>query len=147
MTRSSLAISLMLIAFCCVAWSQVYEEQTTEPFPTGDRPFNFWMEVKLEESQKIFAAMAEGDYEAILKSSGVLTSLNKIERFVRKKPDGYHTQLRAFEFAVNEMKTHAEAENLEGVVLGFHQLTLSCVNCHKRLRTPIADPGGNVSTR
>ena len=139
MRSSSLAICLALVAFCCVAWSQVYEEQPEKPFPTQKRPFSFWMEVKLEESQKIFAALAEADYEAILKSSEALESLNKIERFVRRKPEGYRTQLRAFEFAVEEMKTHAEAQNLEGVVLGFHQMTLSCVNCHKRLRKSITE--------
>jgi hypothetical protein len=42
----------------------------------------------------------------------------------------YLTQLRTFEFAVEQ---NAKRKNIEGVTVGFNQLTLSFVNYHKHI--------------
>ena len=96
--------------------------------------FNFWMNVKLTESQKLLAALSKADFDALIASSQTLDLLNTIEGFTRKGTPGYRTQLRTFEFALDEIEKQAKQENIEGVTLGFHQLTLSCVNCHKQIR-------------
>ncbi len=96
--------------------------------------FDFWMNVKLVESQKLFAALAQADFSAISESGQRLKSVSALEGFVRRKTPGYLTQLKTFEYSVSEILLHAEKENIEGVTLGFQQLTLSCVNCHKQLR-------------
>jgi len=114
-------------------------EGTTQSATTKiDDPvkFNVWMDVKLEHSQQLLAGLAEGDFPAIAKSAQQLKALSKIEGFVRRGFPGYATQLRSFEFAVEEIERQAAKENIEGVALGFQQLTLSCVNCHKQLRQP-----------
>lgn len=106
--------------------------------------FNFWMNVKLTESQKLLAALSKADFDALIASSQILEMLNAIEGFTRRGTPGYRTQLRAFEFALDEIEKQAEQENIEGVTLGFHQLTLSCVNCHKQIREPgLATPDGS----
>lgn len=109
-------------------------EQAPQATVTEERPISFWMSVKLEESQSIFAALASSDYETITKSAEGLRTLNKIEGFVRYGDPDYRNQMRSFEFAVNQISKQAKAKNIEGVVLGFHQMTLACVNCHKQLR-------------
>ncbi|MEQ8211525.1 MAG: hypothetical protein RH917_16995 [Lacipirellulaceae bacterium] len=100
--------------------------------------FNIWMDVKLKQSQEVLAGLAEGDFQAIQESTKQLKTLSKIEGFVRRGFPGYTTQLQSFEFAVEEIENQAKKENIEGVALGFQQLTLSCVNCHKQLRQPLA---------
>lgn len=134
MQKNIVIAGLLVAATWAVAVAQVFDEQQVEPFPVEERPFSFWMDAKLSESQSIFAALAQGDFEEVSESVDVLKTVNKLEGFVRRKSPEYRTQLRAFEFAIDEMKTQAKKENLEGVVLGFHQMTLSCVNCHKQLR-------------
>ena len=139
--RRILPFAVVLVAALWgLAWGQIHEEEQIEPFPTNETPFSFWMDAKLDESQNIFAALSQGDYDEIVESVNVLRTVNRLERFVRKNTPGYRTQLRAFEFAINEMETQAKAKNLEGVVLGFQQVTLSCVNCHKQLREPKEAP-------
>ena len=96
--------------------------------------FDFWMNVKLVESQKLFAALAQADFSAITASSERLKAVSAMEGFVRRKTPGYSTQLKTFEFSVDEILQRSAEENIEGVTLGFQQLTLSCVNCHKQLR-------------
>ncbi len=98
--------------------------------------FSVWMDVKVTESQKVFAALAEADFAAILQSTEKLKTLSGLEGFVRRSTPGYRTQLRLFEFAVQDIEEQSRRANIEGVALGFNQLTLSCVNCHKQLRRP-----------
>ena len=133
MRTTTLVLAFVLGIPCCLA------QETAESAPAKkahEQPnkFHFWMEVKLEESQNIFTAMTTADFEAIAKSADTLKTLNRVEGFVRRKNPKYRTQLKSFEFAVREIEHQAKRENIEGVVLGFNQLTLSCVNCHKQLR-------------
>lgn len=103
---------------------------TMEEVPT----FDFWMNVKLQESQKLFAALAQADFKSISDSGEHLKTVSSLEGFVRRKTPGYLTQLKAFEFSVDEILRQSEKQSIEGVTLGFQQLTLSCVNCHKQMR-------------
>jgi cytochrome c556 len=59
-----------------------------------------------------------------------MQGLSKVEWFIRGKTPGYRTQLKIF----LEIIKQAKQNNLEGSTLAFSQLTISCVNCHKRLR-------------
>jgi cytochrome c556 len=104
------------------------------PTPKKDAELSVWMDVKIKESQKIFVALARADYDAIIESTRKLKTLSEIEGFVRRRAPGYLTQLRSFEFAVDDIRQSAKQKNIEGVTLGFNQLTLSCVNCHKQIR-------------
>jgi hypothetical protein len=102
------------------------EKQKKEP--------SFWMKQKLKYSQEILNGLATEDYELITKNAMAMKGLNKIEFFVRQKPEGYRTQLKTFQFSLNEVVSNAEDENLDGATLAFTQMTISCVNCHKELR-------------
>lgn len=125
-------LGILLVGFVS---AQGIDEPLIEPFPdTAAKPFNFWMDVKLEESQKIFAALAEANFETLVDSAKKLTTLAEMEGFVRNRYPGYKTHLRSYQFALGEIQQQAERESIEGVTLGFQQLTLSCVNCHKQLR-------------
>ena len=127
-------LGALLAISWCLAWGEEQQPDQDVSVAEEERPFNFWMDTKLHESQAIFAALTQADFPAIVKSTDGLKGLTKIEGFVRRRSEEYRTQLRSFEFAVKEMNKQAKAENIEGVVLGFNQMTLSCVHCHKQLR-------------
>lgn len=93
-----------------------------------------WMKQKLERSKDIMEGLATGDFDQIAKSAEALKLLAKVEAFARGKTAGYRTQLQLFNEANEELIRQANEENLEGVALSFHQLTNSCVQCHKQLR-------------
>jgi hypothetical protein len=95
---------------------------------------SIWMKRKLEHSQKVFAALAAGDFEQIAASSKSLDTLNTLEKFIRGRNPEYRTQLEIFRYANQQILKQAEAKNLDGATLAFNQLTLSCVNCHRQLR-------------
>lgn len=93
-----------------------------------------WMRKKLDLSRNLLGGIASGDFEEISKSAHSLRTLSKFETFVRRSTPGYRTQVDIFEHSVEEIIRQAKKENLEGVTLGFNQLTNSCVSCHKQLR-------------
>jgi cytochrome c556 len=138
-------ITLFVVALILlVVFSQVAGQEKPGPVlqpadSSETEDFDFWMNVKLLESQKLLEALAKSDFDTLAKSSQTLATLSAVEGFVRRRIPGYATQLRSFEFAVDEIKEQAMRENIEGVTLGFQQLTLSCVNCHKQVRVPTVE--------
>ena len=128
--RMIVGIALML---GMAAASAVAQEEDQE------KPTSFWMEKKLEYSERILSGLATEDFEAIRKNASAMQKLNRIEGFVRRRDaKDYRTQLQIFEYANSELIRSAEHKNVEGAALAFTQLTLSCVNCHKVIRQPEA---------
>ena len=132
------AVLTGLAIFCALFAEDAVQEET--PAVAESTKFSVWMDVKVEESQKVFAALARADFKGIVASTEKLKKVSKVEGWVRRNAPGYRTQLRSFEFAVNEIQRQAKRENIEGVTMGFNQLTLSCVNCHRQLRRQGATP-------
>ena len=95
---------------------------------------SFWMKQKLTFTQRILNGLATEDYDMIAQNARAMKGLNQIEAFIRRKPEGYRTQLQTFQFSVNELTRSADEENLDRATLAFTQMTISCVNCHKVLR-------------
>jgi cytochrome c556 len=99
-----------------------------------DEQGSFWMQKKLEYSEKILAGLATADFEAIGKNARSMNALTQMEKWVRAGLPEYRAQLRIFQNANEQLIEMADAEKLDGATLAYVQLTLSCVNCHKVIR-------------
>jgi hypothetical protein len=125
MSRVTLTSSL-IVAFGLFGMVFAADETAKKP--------SVWMRTKLENSQKVLGGLANGDFDAIARSAKAMNNLSELEKHVRSTTPGYRTQLLIFRAANADLIRQAERENLDGCALAFHQLTLSCVNCHKALR-------------
>lgn len=104
--------------------------------PKGEAlPASVWMQQKLKHSKKIFEGMVRGDMAQVEESARHLKLLNRLESFVRRGSSEYRSQMTLFQHANNEIIHGAETENLDRVTLAFNQMTVSCVACHKQLRS------------
>lgn len=92
------------------------------------------MQRKLEYSQKMLAGLATDDLEAVAKSATSLLTLTD-EQWLRDDNPEYRAQLKTFRFSAQELARLANEKNLDGATLAYVQLTVSCVNCHKHLRS------------
>ena len=101
---------------------------------TAQQPTSFWMKKKLEYSQGILEGITLADFDKIATNAESMRNLSKIEGFIRRPTAGYAAQLQIFDEAAAEIFRQANRDNLDGAALAFTQLTVSCVNCHKRLR-------------
>jgi hypothetical protein len=106
-----------------------------EPKPAApEQTVSFWMRKKLEFSQAILGAITTADYEKIEENGKAMHKLSRVEGFIRRQTPGYQTQLRIFDESAAEIIRQAQRQNVDGAALAFTQMTISCVNCHKRLR-------------
>ena len=128
---NNLAITISLLAALGAA------EDTTPLADRGDaepKAASVWMKQKLQYSQKIFAGLTMGDLVAVEDDAKQMKLINRLESFVRGRSNPYRTQLKQFQFANDEIIRGAREKNIERVTLGYNQLSVSCVMCHKHLR-------------
>jgi len=69
-----------------------------------------------------------------------LRTLGKIEGIVRRKDPAYLRHQQSLDSSLVEIAAQANEQNVEGAVLGFNQLTTSCIVCYKTLRAVPAEP-------
>jgi hypothetical protein len=138
MSRSVSSMAGLTLATICFVVSSFWALPTAKADDKDDgtksQPASFWMKKKLDYSQNILAGIANADFDKIAESAQSMQSLSKVEGFIRGQMPGYRTQLEAFLDANAEIIRQAQKDNVEGAALAFTQLTISCVNCHKRLR-------------
>jgi len=97
-------------------------------------PPSFWMQKKLEYSEKVLEGLAKADYEEIATNAKLLNMLNQIEDFVRGRDEEYRRQLDTFDHVTRQLAHQANEENIDGAAIAYMQLTMNCVSCHKHLR-------------
>ena len=95
--------------------------------------------MKSRYSPKILEGVTKGDFALMEDNAAKMRGLNRFERFVRGRWEGYAEQLQTFQQANDEIIKQARKNNVEGATLAFTQMTISCVTCHKKLREQAKD--------
>ncbi|SMP42738.1 hypothetical protein SAMN06265222_101832 [Neorhodopirellula lusitana] len=139
--------TLCATAFCVVTLGVTAFGQEPTPIPStteasvevvpsesAEQPLDFWMKKKLDYSTGILKGLSMGDFDLIETNANQMRLLNRVEGFVRSRNTGYRGHLRSFERVTDEVIHQAQKQNIEGVTLAYHQLTVSCVRCHQSLR-------------
>ena len=101
---------------------------------TKAKASSIWMKQKLSASQNILAGLTKEDYEAIEKNAQSMVVVGYLEKWVRSDIPGYQKMMRDFEYANKSLTLAAREKNLDGATIGYIQLTISCVQCHKLIR-------------
>ena len=96
---------------------------------------SYWMKKKLEYSQNILSGLATEDFKKIKENAASMKALDVLEKFVHPRDKDYRMQLQTFQFSNDELIRNAREKNIDGAALAYVQLTVSCVNCHKVLRS------------
>ena len=92
------------------------------------------MQKKLEYSQLILAGLVTEDFDKIVKGAKSLNKLGK-HKWLENESAAYRTQNQVFWFTTGTLLMAAENKNIDGATLSYTQMTHSCVNCHKLLRS------------
>lgn len=120
------AIVLMLLAVEHLSAQEVQNEQLMTAA----------MQRKLEYSQNILEGLTTEDFDLIRKNAQEMQAISRVEAFLQfSDTQTYRTQLQVFDFSNAELIRLADEKSIDGTALAFTQLTLSCVNCHKALRS------------
>lgn len=95
---------------------------------------DIYMQRKLRFSQEIFAGIARADVDALADASRQMNALNWFEQIAKGKNEEYQRHLKSYQSAGEKLQTKAEKKDLDGATLAFLELTLSCVDCHRKVR-------------
>jgi hypothetical protein len=127
----------LTLLILCVLTTSLNADEPKKTKEEESKDPSVWMRMKLEYSQRILEGVTKADFAMIEDNAAKMRGLNRFERFVRGRWEGYTGQLQAFQDANDEMIKQARKSNVEGATLAFTQMTISCVACHKKLREEI----------
>ena len=90
---------------------------------------------KLNHAQQILNGLAKNDRETIAKSAEKLVALSQVAEWLNAdKSDEYQFQMTQFRRAAKMIAKKAEEKNIEGVMLAYTEMTMTCLRCHQHER-------------
>ena len=105
----------------------------------GQRPqtndLKDFMRAKLLHSQKLVEGLTTENYEMIAKHAQDLSLLCEDEQWQVFRTSDYIARSKEFRRATYALTEAGRAKNLDAASLGYVDVTLKCVECHKYLRT------------
>lgn len=126
--------ALFIIGSGVVAWGFQDSEQDPILKPKALDNSEF-MARKLEAAKNIVSGLATEDFELIAKSASDLTLLSQESNWEVFQTDRYVRMSNDFRDSSTRLRDNAREKNLDGATLGYFEVTLNCVRCHKYIRT------------
>lgn len=145
--RSSLVAGSLLLAACaCLVATPTKaredkpadQEQDAEAQPKpGIRKLALkaFMRKKLASSQEIMEGLAVEDFDLIEQGAKQLKAMSAAAEFMVVDDPLYPHHADEFRRIVIKLEKAAKEQRLDGATLGFVDMTLSCVECHKFVRS------------
>lgn len=143
-TALFLVVGMLLAASWWVAGSSSHADEKTrsagknetkERLPMKKALLRAFMRTKLAASQNVLEGLAVEDYNLVTTgAAGLLVVAGAAEFMVSEDPE-YVEQADDFRRIVNKLGVAAKEKRLDGVTLAYVDMTMSCVECHKHVRT------------
>lgn len=92
------------------------------------------MQKKLEYAQKLLGGIALNDLEQVQHNARELLTLSKTAEFRVLKTPAYELHSNEFRRSLEEIVKGAKDRNIDSATLGYVDMTLACVRCHKHVR-------------
>jgi cytochrome c556 len=94
------------------------------------------MRLKLQPVKDILEGIALEDYDRIVAAAERIQALSLDESWMVLQTDEYRRHSDEFRRAVKVTVDAARDRNLDGTTVGYMQMTMNCVRCHRQLRNP-----------
>jgi hypothetical protein len=92
------------------------------------------MAKKLTHAQKLLEGIALADLDKVAEHAKELSALSKQAEFRVLKTAQYDLYANEFRRALDDIQKGVRQKNLDAATLGYVDMTLSCVRCHKHVR-------------
>jgi hypothetical protein len=100
----------------------------------GSKPIKMFMQLKLEPAKQILEGIATEDYDLINRSAQRIRTLTLDENWMTIQTPEYKQQSKDFQRSIAMIADAAKEKNIDRATLGYVQMTLNCVQCHRGLR-------------
>jgi hypothetical protein len=98
------------------------------------KELNELMRRKLENSQKVLEGIVLSDFDKIARHANELIAISKQAEWQVLKTPEYESYSNDLRRNAEVLIQHSKEKNLDGTVLAYVDLTLTCVKCHKHVR-------------
>ena len=92
------------------------------------------MQMKMEPAKKLLEGLALEDFDMILANSQKISLLTLDESWMVIQSESYRLHSKDLQRSLNMIIDSAKQKNLDGALLGYLQMSMKCVDCHKQLR-------------
>lgn len=132
MTFQRLILVSSVLSLCLVAQPIISQEkQPPLKIPSKKEV----MAAKLKEAQLILEGLALSDFKKVKTHADELLRTAEAAEFLNAHQDReYHLQMLLFKRAVSNISEKAKDKNIDGVMLGYSEMTMSCLKCHQLTR-------------
>lgn len=111
------------------------------------------MAAKLKGSQALMEHIALNDFPKLQETAEDLVQIAKTIAFLNSyKGKEYEFHITTFRRAAETLGAKAKERNIDGVMVAFNDMTLSCLKCHQgirdkkfEVRLPVADPARSAA--
>ena len=99
-----------------------------------------FMHKKLAASQSVLEGLVTEDFDLIAEGAKQLNITATAAEFMVSKDPDYIEHANDFRRIVNKLAVAAKEKRIDGATLGYMDMTMNCVECHKHVRnTPGAE--------
>lgn len=107
---------------------------TSLTLPQQSDPLLTIMDDKLEYSQQLLEAIVFEDFQTAARIADELHLLSELSSWDVIRSPEYTRRSLEFQRVANRLAEVAEERNLDGLALGYVELTLQCFQCHRYMR-------------
>jgi hypothetical protein len=107
---------------------------TSLTLPQQSDPLLTIMDDKLEYSQQLLEAIVFEDFLTVARIADELHLLSELSSWDVIRSPEYTRRSLEFQRVANRLAEVAEERNLDGLALGYVELTLQCFQCHRYMR-------------
>lgn len=146
MTRILAAAAVLVAAVGAIAWTahgevppkeaeQEAKKKAVDPGELKLPTRRDVMEIKLKSSQVILEGIALKDFDKLLSASESLVTVCDATEFLNAyKGAEYQFHMLMFRRAADALVAKSKDKNIDGVMVAYQDMTLSCLKCHEAMR-------------
>lgn len=143
--KSLVAAALLVVAVCVLAVVPTTAKDEKEAASKGEDAvktarklaMKAFMRKKLVSSQEVIEGLALEDFELIERGAKSLKAMSVAAEFMVTDDPPYREHSDEFRKAIIKMEKAAREKRIDGATLGFLDMTMCCVECHKYVRATL----------
>ena len=134
--RICLAILTAGLLYAISLGGHVSTTTAADKEPAAEKPaLHKFMRAKLASSQSILEGLVIEDFDKVGRGAKALLLLTTAEEWSVSEDSLYKQHSEEFRRVVRQVNKAAEQKNLDAASLSFMQVTMSCIECHRYVRT------------
>lgn len=94
-----------------------------------------FMRLKLKHAQAVLEGLTVENYDEIAENAQEISLLSQAAQWQVLQTEEYARRSMEFRHAVETITKAAKERNLDGATLGYVNVTMKCVECHKYVRS------------